>query len=82
MFNFSPPPSVLNVILSSSLLCSAREEPPWGIEPRIELQRALQKADTLPTEITHTLAQLRLTVSELHRTVGTERGERKKLNIA
>jgi hypothetical protein len=81
MFN-SPPPSVLNVILSSSLLCSAREESPWGVEPRIELQRALQIADTLPTEITHILAKLCLTLSELHRTLGTERGEGKKLNIA
>jgi hypothetical protein len=32
---------------SSSLLRSAREEPPWGAEPRIELGPALQQADAL-----------------------------------
>jgi hypothetical protein len=34
------------------ILRSAREEPPWGGKPRIELGPALQQADALPTEPT------------------------------
>jgi hypothetical protein len=38
------------LLVSSSLLRSAREEPPWGAEPRIKLWPALQQPDALPTE--------------------------------
>ncbi len=41
--------------LSSTLLLSARDEPPWGYEPRIELGPALQQADALTTELRRTL---------------------------
>ncbi len=37
-----------SILVSSSLLRSAREEPPQGAEPRIELGPALQQADALP----------------------------------
>jgi hypothetical protein len=36
------------LLVFSSLLRSAREGPPQGAEPRIELEPALQQADTLP----------------------------------
>jgi hypothetical protein len=42
-------------LVSSSLLRSPRQKPPWGDEPRIELGPALQQADSLPTEPRHTL---------------------------
>jgi len=32
-------------LVSSSLILSAREEPPWGAETRIELGPTLQQAD-------------------------------------
>jgi hypothetical protein len=31
------------------------EKPPWGAEPRIELEPALRQADALSTELRHTL---------------------------
>jgi hypothetical protein len=40
---------------TSSLLLSAREEPLWGAEPRIDLGPFLQQAGALPTELRHTL---------------------------
>jgi hypothetical protein len=43
------------LLVSSSLLHSAREEPPWGAEPKIELRPALEQADALPTELRRTL---------------------------
>ncbi len=38
------------LLVSSSLLCSAREEPLWGAEPRLELGPALQQADAVLTK--------------------------------
>jgi hypothetical protein len=48
------------LIISSSLLRSAREEPPWGAETRFELGPALQQADALTAELR------RLTLTTLH----------------
>ncbi len=47
------------LLVSSSLLRSAREEPPWDAEPRIELGPATQQADALPTELRRNLTELR-----------------------
>ncbi len=43
------------LLVSSSLLRSAKEEPPSGAEPRMELGPALQQADELPTELRRNL---------------------------
>jgi hypothetical protein len=43
------------LLVSSSLLRSAREEPPCDAEQRIELGPALQQVDALPTELRRTL---------------------------
>ncbi len=56
------PFAVARLLVSSSLLRSAREKPPWGAEPRIELGPALQQADALPTELRRTLTELRGTL--------------------
>ena len=59
--------------VSSSLLRSARDEPPCGAEPGIELGPALQQADTLSTELRRTLTDLRRTLTELRRTLPERR---------
>ncbi len=50
------------LLVSSSLLRSAKDEPPWDAEPRIELGPALQQADALPTETTPHPAEPRRTL--------------------
>ncbi len=55
------------LLVSSSILRSAREEPPWDAEPRIELGPALQQAVALPTELRRILTELRHILIELRR---------------
>jgi hypothetical protein len=43
------------LLVSSSLLSSAREEPTSGAEPRIEVGPDLQQADALPNDLCRTL---------------------------
>jgi Na+-transporting methylmalonyl-CoA/oxaloacetate decarboxylase gamma subunit len=40
-----------------------REKPPWGAKPRIELGPVLEQAEELPTELRHTLTELRRTLN-------------------
>ncbi len=61
------------LLVSSSLIRSARGEPPWGAEPRIELWHALQQADTLPTELRRTLKYFPFTPSELTQNISEDK---------
>jgi hypothetical protein len=58
ILHHSPRPCLL---VSSSLLRSAREESPWGAEPRIALGPSLQQADALQNELHRTHTELRRT---------------------